>query len=302
MRKLNWQALLWRVTTSVGATCALALTAVPAGSETQFVSGPAIWKIADADTTIYILGTIHILPKDAKWQSPTVTNAMTVATELVLETIAAEEGGAMAWMVETMAKAKDRKPVLDRVSAEKRTLLQTTITETGMPMAMFNKLPTWMVPFMITYADAEKRGELGEFGVDNKLEVHFSQSKRPISAIEDSLAVLKAMDAMDEADQIIALEKSLEEREKEKQDSNKMVAQWLSGDLSTLDAEVNENTLGAATYAILVRNRNIAWTDWLTKRMETPGNLLFAAGTAHFVGPDSVLKMLETKGITATRL
>ncbi len=293
---------IWRTVSGFGAACSIAFAAAPAGSETQFTSGPAIWKISDADTTIFVLGTIHILPKDAQWRSPAVTAAMADTAELVLESTSADEGGATAWMMEVMTQTKERKPVLERVSPEKRPLLQSAINDSGMPIAMFNKLPTWMVPFMITYADAEKRGEVGEFGVDNKLEQHFIESKRPVSAIEDGVAVLKAMDGLTEEDQIIALERSLDEREKEKTDGNKMVAQWLSGDLSTLETEVNEETLGVATYAILVRNRNTAWSEWLTKRLETPGNILFAAGTAHFVGSDSVLKMLAAKGITATRL
>lgn len=47
-----------------GGTDAAATT--PAGS------GPALWKVADEDTTIYLFGTVHVLPKDVVWYTPTI--------------------------------------------------------------------------------------------------------------------------------------------------------------------------------------------------------------------------------------
>ena len=48
---------------------------------------PALWKIADADTTIYLFGTTHALPKGFRWQSAPVRAAMMASDELVLETV-----------------------------------------------------------------------------------------------------------------------------------------------------------------------------------------------------------------------
>ena len=30
---------------------------------------PALWKLADSDTTIYLFGTIHLLPKGTEWRT-----------------------------------------------------------------------------------------------------------------------------------------------------------------------------------------------------------------------------------------
>src|SRR6476659_2330611 len=47
--------------------------------------GPAIWKVADKDTTIYLFVTVHVLPKDSNWLSGPVERAYDSSSELVTE-------------------------------------------------------------------------------------------------------------------------------------------------------------------------------------------------------------------------
>lgn len=46
---------------------------------------PALWKVADADTTIYLFGTIHALPKGLVWLDGPVASALAESGELVTE-------------------------------------------------------------------------------------------------------------------------------------------------------------------------------------------------------------------------
>ena len=41
----------------------LLLLLLPAG----LVAHPALWVVKDADTTIYLFGTVHLLPTDTDW-------------------------------------------------------------------------------------------------------------------------------------------------------------------------------------------------------------------------------------------
>jgi len=52
---------------AVGAIAATACVSAPAAEPKS--ASPAMWKVADADTTIYLFGTIHLLPSDMKWRS-----------------------------------------------------------------------------------------------------------------------------------------------------------------------------------------------------------------------------------------
>jgi uncharacterized protein YbaP (TraB family) len=52
------------------------------------IAAPALWVLHDADTTIYLFGTVHMLPRDLDWNRGPVRQGFdksdTLVTELVL--------------------------------------------------------------------------------------------------------------------------------------------------------------------------------------------------------------------------
>src|SRR5438045_1343586 len=71
-----------RIMSRNGFLVALALflaVALPARAE------PAMWVIRDKDSTIYLIGTIHLLRHETEWDSAKVKKAVTESTELWLE-------------------------------------------------------------------------------------------------------------------------------------------------------------------------------------------------------------------------
>ena len=48
---------------------------------------PALWSVADADTTIYLFGTIHLLPENFQWRTARFDQAIDSSQQLVVETI-----------------------------------------------------------------------------------------------------------------------------------------------------------------------------------------------------------------------
>ena len=53
----------------------------PAGA----VPGPALWQVADEDTTIYLFGTVHALPQSTNWFDGRIERAFDASDELVTE-------------------------------------------------------------------------------------------------------------------------------------------------------------------------------------------------------------------------
>ena len=48
-------------------------------------NGPALWKVADEDTTIYLFGTVHVLPEGIEWYDATIADALTGSDMIVTE-------------------------------------------------------------------------------------------------------------------------------------------------------------------------------------------------------------------------
>ena len=266
---------------------------------------PAIWKISDADTTIYLFGTTHALPKGFRWQSPALKQIVAQADELVLETVDSPEADKKAEgaVDDTINPVVPDRPIVARVAPEKQALLKRAIARTDFPEQFYDAMPTWMASLVLAVEDMSKDGLSHDNGVEAVLQKAFARAGRPILAVEDGSAVLRQMHGLSEAAQRKMLEDTLEDMDTtEPNTPNDSDRAWASGDVSQLDADFTEEKLGAELYNVLVRQRNIAWTHWLTNRMVKPGTVLFAVGAGHLAGPDSLQHLLSGSGITVSRV
>ena len=266
---------------------------------------PAIWKIADADTTIYLFGTTHALPKGFRWQSPALKQIVSQADELVLETVDSPETDKKAEgaVDDTINPVVPDRPIVARVAPDKQALLKRAIARTDFPEQFYDAMPTWMASLVLAVEDMSKDGLSHENGVEAVLQKAFVRAGRPILAVEDGSAVLRQMHALSEDAQRKMLEDTLEDMDATKPDTpNESDRAWASGDVNQLDADFTEEKLGAELYNVLVRQRNIAWTGWLTNRMAKPGTVLFAVGAGHLAGPDSLQHLLSGSGIAVSRV
>lgn len=266
---------------------------------------PAIWKIADEDTTIYLFGTTHALPKGFRWQSPALKQIVAQADELVLETVDSPETDKKAEgaVDDTINPVVPDQPIAARVTPEKRHLLKRAIARTDFPEQFYDAMPTWMASLVLAVEDMGKDGLSHSNGVEAVLQRAFARAGRPILAVEDGSAVLRQMHGLSEVAQRKMLEDTLEDMDATKPNApNESDRAWASGDVSQLDADFTEAKLGRELYDVLVRQRNLAWTRWLTARMDKPGTILFAVGAGHLAGPDSLQHMLQNRGIAVARV
>ncbi len=298
----------------------------------SYQPAPAIWRLADADTTIYLFGTIHALPKEVKWRSKALDDIIDEVDELVVETSDKDgSSGAQSTkndsisggestpnflddkMEAAMLAGLDRKPLLERIQPENREILQQLVKELDLPMDYLDLLPTWMVPFAVFYDSADEAGVSPELGVENVLEARFEKAKKPISGIENADAVDASLNALSDAEQLVSLDQMLTEIRTAEAISLKPVPNakevqyaddiaWAKGDISNVGNEMSPATMGPAFYKALLVDRNRAWTGWLKKRLEKPGKILVAVGSAHLAGVDSVQTMLTGEGLTVERI
>jgi hypothetical protein len=278
--------------------------AAAAGTPSPSAPRPAIWLLEDADTKIYLFGTIHILPPGFKWRSAAVDRVVENADELVVETY--DPPGEDVWdEAAALFFAPEPSPILERVPAAKRDALRAAIEAGPVPLAGYDMMQTWAAAMVLGLA-----GLLGEYGVEDAddapgvedvLEEVFRKAGKPIGSVEDPMTVLGAMNALTPEVQSQLLVEAVDGMAAGKQGLDGMDAAWAAGEAERM--EVGEaDDLPPAIYDVLIRKRNAAWTQWLAERLERPGSVLFAVGAGHLAGPDSVQKMLAERGLRARRI
>lgn len=281
----------------------LAACAPAAGPVAPPQAKPALWKLADADTTIYLFGTIHALPPGYRWRGAALDAAFGRADALVVEAVLDRDPAKASAMLIGLGRSAGLPPLAERVPAERRETLAALIARSKLPAAFLDGMETWSAALLlvgVTFADL---GIGGEDGVERQLEAEFGAAGKPIEGLETPQQQLGYFDALPEEAQREFLTTLLDDPRKAQADFAKMLAAWSRGDEAGIAASFDDEIeLSPHLHEVLLTRRNAAWAEWLAKRLEKPGTILVAVGAGHLAGPESVRTMLKAKGLKIERV
>jgi len=266
------------------------------------VARPALWEVSDPDTTIYLFGTIHLLPQDTQWRTPKFDEAVSSAQELVVETLIDEKNPAS--LMQAMASlgfAQGLPPLVDRVPKAKRAALQEAVKKSGYPPQALDRMKTWTAAFILL---GNKFRELGlSGGVEGVLKSNFTAQGKPIGELETNLEQLTFFDKLPEAAQRSLLEGAIEQDASMNQEFAGMLGAWTKGDVNGIARTFDRDLSGSpALQKSLIHQRNANWSRWIEQRLAKPGAVMIAVGAGHLAGKDSVLEMLRKDGYKVRRV
>lgn len=258
-----------------------------------------MWLVEDADTRIYMLGSMHALPPGTDWTGGKVAAAVGAADELALELPPAELAEASTVFQELAPRSvplamKNRLPPTALAAYRK--------LEDGGDFGG-DRLDDWAVLVLMGQRVAQQADFSPQNGVEARLTAAFRDAGKPIGGLETARSQLMLFETLDPAAQRAMLVQGAENADHARQDVTAMAAAWARGDVDALTKVVNEDVdrVPAARKAIIT-DRNHRWTIWIGRRMEKPGTVLMAVGAGHLVGPDGVPAMLAAEGFKVTRV
>ena len=281
------------------ATAACTTTPAPAPDAPR----PALWKIADADTTIYLFGTIHLLPEGLSWRTPALERAIAASDTLVLETeISGNEMDAAQTMMK-LALSPGLPPLAERVPPEKREELAKVLKAAGIPEGSLDAMETWAAALTVLTLNFKRSGLSAEAGVERGLDASYRTAKRKVMGLETVEQQFGYFDNLSEDAQRALLVSMLDDPKGAQAEFEAMLKAWKSGDTDAIARTFDSETaLSPELRQTLMTKRNAAWADWLAKRLEQPGTVLVAVGAGHLAGKDSVQHMLSARGLKAERV
>lgn len=266
---------------------------------------PAMWTLSDEDTTINIIGTVHVLPEGTDWRSKRIDEAFNAADSVCFELDIVARALEAIGLSYSLGTLKNGDRLVNHLDDDQEQDLRELAAELGIPFTSLNVMQPWFASMTIEQYVVEKMG-LGE-GVEMSLYPDIEAQGKTICEMESPQEQLGALASMSLEDQIHALvhepedikglshEEQLAYTEKE---LNGLIADWLAGDVAGLAETINEEAQTNKGFhdALLVkRNRN--WIPRIEEILDREGgNIFIAVGAAHLAGDDSVIAMLRDKG------
>lgn len=292
-----------RVTAAFGGLALLGAAPAPQTVAPVPNGHPAMWKLADADTTIYLFGTIHVLPPDQKWHTPAFDKALASSDELVLEIGNIDDQGALALSMAKFGTAEGLRPLAERVPADKRAALAAALSSIGLPANGLDRFRTWAAAILLLQIQLQKIGLDSASGPEATLLAPARAAGKKIEGLETADDQFGLFAHISEEAQRALLVDALGSPEEAKREFQAMLQAWASGDVAGVARTFDgETALSPELRKALMADRNARWADWLKARMAKPGIVFVAVGAGHLAGKDSVETMLAARGLKAVRV
>jgi uncharacterized protein YbaP (TraB family) len=265
-------------------------------------ANPALWVVRDADTTIYLFGTFHLLD-GRPWFNDEIRTAFDASDELVMEAILPEDQLSLVPMIRRYAIDPTGRKLSDRLSAEDNRALASALAPLGAPATAFDAFEPWYAAIFIQVAAAQGLGVSAANGPETILSQAARARHIPIGELEGLEWQMRLFDTMPEPLQLAQLHQSLRETESARAKLATMLTAWSMGDIEGLVRIIDDPTdENPELRRLLLTDRNATWARWIQQRLARPGTVFIAVGAAHLAGRDSVQAALEAHAIHLARV
>lgn len=263
-------------------------------------TGPALWRIVDADSEIWLFGSVHVLPPELEWQSSRIRAAFAAADEFVTETDSSESAAAeFAGLTRHYGALPAGQTLSALLEPAEGARLSRALRRLGLQPNALDSMRPWLAALQLSYAQAAQEGHSAEAGVESVLMREAQRRGMRFSFFETPEQQIRILADLAPGVQRALLVGTIGEIEQGGQPLRDLDAAWARGDTAALtrmlDAEWRK--AGAAVHEAVILRRNRAWVEAIARRLEGSGKIFVAVGAAHLVGDGSVVDLLRARGI-----
>lgn len=262
---------------------------------------PALWRIADGDSEIWLFGSVHMLPADLNWRGPRLNAAFAAADEFVTETDLpnAETAAAFQAFAERYGQLPAGQTLSQRLGPRDAARVAQTARALGIDPAALERQRPWLTALQLASTDLIRSGQSPDLGVEAVLGAEATRTGKRLSSFETLEQQLRVLADLAPDDEDRFLEVTLAEIDASSDLAARMDRAWVRGDVAFLarEFEAEWREAGPGMHQAIILNRNRAWADDIERRLAGSGRTFIAVGAAHLIGEGSVVDLLRARGI-----
>lgn len=266
-------------------------------------AGPALWVIRDADSTIYLFGTVHVLRPTTGWATDRIDTAFDSAEQIYFEISNPDDQAAMMPIMRRFGFAPQT-PLSSLLTAEENADLQAAAASIGLPVAQIDIFRPWLAALTLSIAPLAKAGYDPASGVELVLKSRALAAGKPIHGFETLEEQIGLIAGLPEDAQLDFLRSTLKTYENATVELDRLVGAWSQGDVAAIERygvkEMKDDN--QVVYDTLLTQRNTNWAGQIQTLLDGSGTIFVAVGAAHLAGDDSVQSILERRGVHTTRV
>lgn len=281
----------------------------PASTLSSEAKGPALWKVSDEDTTIYLFGTFHFLPEGSDWYTTEVATALESSDVIVGELgPASETAEAYQSAIVKHGVLPPEQSLGAMLTQDQRNALSARLAELepqlaaqGLDPQVIDRLRPWYVFLGLSIAKFVEIGFNPQTGAEAILFEKASGKERlGLETIDFQFGIFASLS---EEEQVALLMETIDGLDDIESLLPTMAVAWVNGRADKIAELLNDDFNNSGLTEAILFERNANWAEWIDARLEsTPGTVFMAVGAGHLAGEKSVQDYLATRDIETVRV
>jgi uncharacterized protein len=263
---------------------------------------PALWEVSGRDNTVYLFGSVHLLPEGGFTIGGALAEALDDAERVCLELDPDAETD-MEKTSLTLARAIDPEGrSLFDLLGDDADRVRDSAAAADIDLAPFAAFEPWFAGLTVSLMALQMHGFDVEHGVEQIIQAEAKKEGKGGCGLETLDGQLGMLDSLPAELQKEMLLQSLEEAGDVEAVIEPLLEAWRDGDESGLEDRLDddfEDYPDLAEALLFERNRN--WADQVSEMLEGEDDVLLVVGAMHLVGPRGLPALLEDRGFRVER-
>jgi len=261
-----------------------------------------LWKVESGTTSAYILGSIHVLKKEAYPLSKAIENAFNESSTLVVEVnINNIDPLEMQRLTFEKATYPANETLSKHISKQTYKIVEDEVESMGLDILQFSNFKPWFLAIALTVSELQNLGYDPKHGVD-KYFLDKAQGKKRILELETFDSQIKLLDGFSDYYQELFLLSTVYNIATIRKFLKKLVYAWSVGDERGVEQLLFMNLAKypklKPVYEKIFYERNKKMARKIEEFLKTRGKYFVVIGTGHLVGERGIIKSLKDKGYT----
>ena len=269
-------------------------------------AAPAMWRVTGPSSQIYLFGTLHALAPADQWRTPAYDAAYDKAQVVWFE---ADLGKADPVSISLLLNRYGVDPA--KALSEKLAPADLATLKTQADLSRIDHLRPWAAAMMLSMQPVLAKGADVAAGADAQVTREARAGGKQIKTFETLEDQARLFASLPEPAEVAYLSGVIQERAHPPRrvslspSAGGLESEWLAGDLARLGPELvrDLDRDNPSLYDALLKKRNLAWADTLTKELASAsGTELVNVGALHMIGADGLPALLKARGFKVERV
>lgn len=263
-----------------------------------------LWRVTGTTNQIYLLGSIHLLREQDYPLPAAIEEAYDESDSMIMEIDMDDLDPLEAQiLVRELGLLSGEQTLRDEMGPELYERIRESAEKLDIPLELLEKSRPWLAAMTVEQLLLSRFGFDPEYGVEMYLLGKAAIDAKEITGLETLRQQFEFLANMSLDAQRSLLLETLDSSADLQATMDNVVAAWKRGDSAYLEEQLLQDIADyPELYARIVRDRNHAWREQITKLLRDDRNYLIIVGSLHLVGPDGLPSLLKERDFAVQQL